>query len=89
MERKNTYHKKLYILLNYAIDTIIKLCYYNINEGNTRTGGKTMNKKIKVLAKINYLYSIIWEKATGKDKSAFREESKIHEMLLAAMSAVM
>jgi len=28
-------------------------------------------------------------KATGKDKFAFREESKIHEMLLAAMSAVM
>ena len=36
MERKNTYHKKLYILLNYAIDTIIKLCYYNINEENKR-----------------------------------------------------
>nr|DAU27650.1 MAG TPA: hypothetical protein [Caudoviricetes sp.] len=48
-----------------------------------------MDKKIKVLTKINYLYSIIWMKATGKDKFAFREESKIHEMLLAAMSAVM
>ena len=56
--------------------------YYNINEGNTRTGGKTMNKKIKVLAKINYLYSIIWIKVTGKDKFAFREESKVHEMLM-------
>ncbi len=41
-----------------------------------------MNKKIKVLTKINYLYSIIWIKATGKDKFAFREESKIHEMLM-------
>lgn len=47
MERKNTYHKKLYILLNYAIDTIIKLCYYNINEGNTKTGGKQEWKKRK------------------------------------------
>lgn len=43
----------------------------------------------KTLFNVNRLYSLIWEKATGKDKSAFREESKIHEMLLAAMSAVM
>lgn len=27
-------------------------------------------------------------KATGKDKYTFREESKVHEMLLAAMSVV-
>lgn len=48
-------------------------------------------KKIifKTLFNVNRLCSLIWEKATGKDKSAFREESKIHEMLLAAMSAVM
>lgn len=48
-------------------------------------------KKIifKTLFNVNHLYSLIWEKATGKDKSTFREESKIHEMLLAAMSAVM
>lgn len=41
-----------------------------------------MGKKIKVLAQINYLYSIIWIKATGKNKFAFREESKVHEMLM-------
>lgn len=47
-------------------------------------------KKIifKTLFKANRIYSIIWEKATGKDKFAFREESKLHEILLAAMSAV-
>ena len=39
-------------------------------------------KKVKVLTRINYLYSIIWMKATGKDKFAFREESKVHEMLM-------
>lgn len=38
--------------------------------------------KVKVLAKINYLYSIAWMKATGKNKFAFREESKVHEMLM-------
>lgn len=27
-------------------------------------------------------------KATGKDKYTFREESKVHEMLLVAMSVV-
>ncbi len=48
-------------------------------------------KKIvfKTLFNTNRFYSIIWTKATGKDKNAFREESKVHEMLLAAMSAVM
>ena len=40
MERKNTYHKKLYILLNYAIDFIIKLCYYNINKGTKETNNR-------------------------------------------------
>lgn len=43
----------------------------------------------KTLFNANRLYSIIWEKATGKDKFSFREESKVHEILLAAMSAVM
>lgn len=48
-------------------------------------------KKIifKTLFNTNRFYSLIWEKATGKDKFAFREESKVHEILLAAMSAVM
>lgn len=48
-------------------------------------------KKIifKTLFNVNRLCSLIWTKATGKDKFAFREESKLHEMLLAAMSAVM
>lgn len=41
-----------------------------------------MNKKIKILAKINCLYSIAWMKATGKGKYAFREESKVHEFLI-------
>ena len=40
MERKNTYNKKLYILLNYAIDIIIKLCYYNINKGTKETNNR-------------------------------------------------
>jgi hypothetical protein len=61
-----------------------------INENNLIKGEKSMKKIIfKTLFNVNHLYSLIWEKATGKDKSAFREESKIHEMLLAAMSAVM
>ena len=47
-----------------------------------------MNKKIKALAKINYLYSIIWIKVTGKDKFAFREESKFHEILINAMTNI-
>lgn len=48
-------------------------------------------KKIifKTLFNTNRLYSIIWEKAIGKDKNAFREESKVHEILLAAMSVIM
>ena len=40
MERKNTYHKKLYVLLNYAIDIIIKLCYYNTNKGTKETNNR-------------------------------------------------
>ena len=43
---------------------------------------------LKDLSNINCFYSIIWMKATGKDKYTFREESKVHEMLLAAMSVV-
>lgn len=48
-------------------------------------------KKIvfRTLFNVNRLYSLIWTKATGKDKNAFREESKVHEILLTAMSAVM
>ena len=40
MERKNTYHKKLYVLLNYAIDIIIKLRYYNTNKGTKETNNR-------------------------------------------------
>lgn len=43
----------------------------------------------KTLFKANRIYSTLWMVATGKDKFAFREESKVHEILLAAMSAVM
>ena len=62
-----------------------------VNENNLIQKGEENMKKIifKTLFNTNRLYSIIWEKATGKDKNAFREESKLHEMLLAAMSAVM
>lgn len=45
-------------------------------------------KKVKVLTRINYLYSIAWMKATGKDKFAFREESKVHEMLMNAITDI-
>ena len=31
---------------------------------------------LKALSNINCFYSIIWMKATGKDKYTFREESK-------------
>lgn len=62
-----------------------------INENNLIQKGEEKMKKIifKTLFNANRLYSIVWEKATGKDKNAFREESKVHEVLLAAMSAVM
>lgn len=43
--------------------------------------------KLKLLFKINILYSLAWMKVTGKDKYAFREESKIHEKLSDAMAA--
>lgn len=45
-------------------------------------------KKVKVLTRINYLYSIAWMKATDKDKFAFREESKVHEMLMNAITDI-
>ena len=47
-------------------------------------------KKIifKSLFKANCAYSTLRMAATGKDKSAFREESKIHEIILAIMSGV-
>lgn len=45
-------------------------------------------KKVKVLAQINYLYSIVWMKATDKDKFAFREESKVHEFLMNQITAL-
>lgn len=43
---------------------------------------------LKTLFKINILYSLVWMKVTGKDKYAFREESKIHEKLSNAMMTV-
>jgi len=42
----------------------------------------------KTLFKANRIYSVAWMAATEKDKSAFREESKIHEIILAIMSGV-
>nr|DAK83117.1 MAG TPA: hypothetical protein [Caudoviricetes sp.]DAO07841.1 MAG TPA: hypothetical protein [Caudoviricetes sp.] len=45
-------------------------------------------KKVKVLTRINYLYSIAWMKATDKDKFAFREESKVHGMLMNAIADI-
>lgn len=47
-------------------------------------------KKIifKTLFKANRIYSTLWMAATGKSKNAFREESKIHTLLLNLMSGV-
>lgn len=63
----------LTLLLNYAIIIPTK---------RTAHRRKDKMKKVKVLTRINYLYSIAWIKATGKDKFAFREESKVHEFLM-------
>lgn len=47
-------------------------------------------KKIifKTLFNTNRIYSTLWMAVTGKDKNAFREESKIHTLLLDLMSGV-
>lgn len=47
-------------------------------------------KKIifKTLFNTNRIYSVAWMAATGKTKDAFREESKIHTLLLNLMSGV-
>lgn len=44
-------------------------------------------KKIifKTLFKANRIYSVAWMAVTGKSKNAFREESKIHTLLLNLM----
>lgn len=42
----------------------------------------------KALFKANRIYSTLWMAATGKDKDAFREESKVHEIILTIMSGV-
>lgn len=86
MEKSN--ENNLFYVLTFKLNSFIIIL--KINENNLIKGEKSMKKIIfKTLFNVNRLYSLIWEKATGKDKSAFREESKIHEMLLAAMSAVM
>jgi hypothetical protein len=47
-------------------------------------------KKIifKTLFKANRIYSVAWMAATGKTKDTFREESKIHALLLNLMLGV-
>lgn len=47
-------------------------------------------KKIifRSLFKANRIYSTLWMVVTGKDKDAFREESKVHEIILTIMSGV-
>lgn len=52
--------------------------------------GKTRMKKIifKSLFKANRTYSTLWMAATGKNKNDFREESKVHTLLLNLMSGV-
>lgn len=47
-------------------------------------------KKIifKTLFKANRIHSALWMAATRKTKDAFREESKIHTLLLNLMSEV-
>lgn len=85
MEKSN--ENNLFYVLTFKLNSFIIIL--KINESNLIKGEKSMKKIIfKTLFNVNRLYSLIWEKATGKDKSAFREEIKIHEMLLAAMSAV-
>ncbi len=34
------------------------------------------------LYRVDIIYSIIWMKATGKDKYAYRDESKIHALIM-------
>ena len=36
----------------------------------------------KALYCLNLLYSIVWIKATGKDKYAYRDESKVHALIM-------
>lgn len=36
----------------------------------------------RALFKANRIYSVAWMAVTGKSKNAFREESKIHTLLL-------
>ena len=36
----------------------------------------------KALYRLNILYSIAWIKATGKDKYAYRDESKVHALIM-------
>lgn len=47
-------------------------------------------KKIifKTLFNVNHIYSVAWMAATGKTKDTFREESKIHTLLLNLMMEV-
>lgn len=42
----------------------------------------------KTLFKANRIYSTLWMAATKKSKNAFREESKIHTLLINLMSGV-
>lgn len=42
----------------------------------------------RALFKTNRIYSILWMTVTSKDKEAFREESKVHEIILTIMSGV-
>ena len=34
------------------------------------------------LYRVDIIYSIIWMKTTGKDKYAYRDESKIHALIM-------
>lgn len=48
-----------------------------------------MKKTIfRALFNANRIYSTLWMAVTGKDKDAFREESKVHTLLLTLMSGV-
>ena len=42
----------------------------------------------RALFKTNHIYSILWMAVTNKDKESFREESKVHALLLNLMSGV-
>lgn len=40
------------------------------------------------LYRVDIIYSIIWMKATGKDKYAYRDESKVHDLIIKLITSI-